>query len=1071
MPRLHLTVLGGFQLRVDSRAVPLPAKKAQALLAYLALRPGRPHGRDTLVGLLWGEASEQRARHSLRQTVFRLRKVFAKARSSGLVVRGDTIALKTAAVSVDALEFQRHLRKGMPAAQEAALALYQGALLEGLNVAEASFDEWLRPERERFRESALEALAKLLTHHTKRGAVEAAVQTAGRLLALDPLREDVHRALMRLYLRQGRRGAALRHYQVCVGVLERELGVEPEAETQCVYRGILQRQARRIGGARQAVTVALTPFVGRHAEMTRLRTLLNETVAGCGRVALVTGEAGIGKSRLVEELIAEHMRREGRVLVGRAYETEQILPLRPWIDALRTGRVLAAAEREGDLHPGARRELARLFPELAEPGITPEITRESYLRLFELIDGLITCLARRQPVMLIVEDLHCADDMSLRLLAFLARRTTSRPVLLVGTARDEEMAYAPALRQVCEELDPAVDRVSLAPLSEADTVRLVRALARTGSQDTRVAHLAEQVWALSEGNPFVIVETMRVVQDHRALDSPGVSLPERVRAMTLARVERLGAKARQLVAVAAAIEREFSFAVLQSASGLSRRDTAEGLEELIRRRVLHTTGERFDFAHARIRNVLYDNLLAPRRVALHAAVGEALETVYAGRYDEVYDRLAYHFSRADDAAKTFDYLLGLADKAARSYALEEAVRLFADARSYIDRLPAEARDRRCLDLVFGLVQSLTPLGRTREAYTLLGEQRARVERLGDPALIGLHLFWLAYLQGTLSDDDAAVATARRALEAATRAGDEATMGKANMVLTCESYVLGRPLEGVAHGRQAVTLLERAGERWWLGMAHRWLAWNLLHLGDFASALLSVEQICTIGESLGDTSLQALGAHSMCRLRAVIGEYASAISTGRRAVEIASDPVSRAYALGHLGTAYSESGDATQAIATLEESITQLRRLSAGGYRRQMDGFLISHLSDAYLLKGDVDKAAGLAEEALHVSTEGKWSVAMAYAERAMGLVAWARGALTEAREHLGRALELFASVDTHFQVARIQLLLGEVCHVAGDHEAASCHVHAALETFRRLRAPRFVERAEGVAAAIGIGAA
>src|SRR5712691_5625266 len=220
MPRLHLTVLGGFQLRIDSRPVPLPGKKAQGLLAYLALRPRRPHSRDTLVGLLWGEASEQRARHSLRQTVFRLRKVFAKARSSGLVVRGDTIALKTAAVSVDALEFQRHLRKGMPAAQEAALALYQGALLEGLNVAEASFDEWLRPERERFRESALEALAKLLAHHTKRGAVEAAVQTAGRLLALDPLREDVHRALMRLYLPPGparRRAQALPGVRRCPG--------------------------------------------------------------------------------------------------------------------------------------------------------------------------------------------------------------------------------------------------------------------------------------------------------------------------------------------------------------------------------------------------------------------------------------------------------------------------------------------------------------------------------------------------------------------------------------------------------------------------------------------------------------------------------------------------------------------------------------------------------------------------------------------------------------------------------------------------------------------------------------
>ena len=295
--------LGGFQLRVDSRAVPLPAKKAQALLAYLALRPGRPHGRDTLMGLLWGEATEQRARHSLRQTVFHLRRVFRRARNAALVVRGDTIALKTAAVSVDALEFQRHLRRGTPAALEAALALYQGALLDGVNVAEASFEEWLRPERERFREAVLEALTKLLTHHTKRGAIEAAAQTATRLLALDPLQETIHRALMRLYARQGRRAHALRQYQVCVRVLQRELGVEPEPETRKVYREVLQQRApstrtpdhtgdpfrRRWRGAPaglREVPSLEPPVVGRRAELARLHDALREVCGGRGRIVV-----------------------------------------------------------------------------------------------------------------------------------------------------------------------------------------------------------------------------------------------------------------------------------------------------------------------------------------------------------------------------------------------------------------------------------------------------------------------------------------------------------------------------------------------------------------------------------------------------------------------------------------------------------------------------------------------------------------------------------------------------------------------------------------------------------------
>src|SRR5262245_53967036 len=198
MARLHLTVLGGFELRADTRTIAVPIKKARALLTYLALRPGRAHTRETLVGLLWGDASEERARHSLRQVMFRLRQVFARARNASLVVRGDTVTLDTAAISVDALEFQRLLGLGTVRALETALALYRGALLEGVHLDEALFEEWLQPERERLRTAALGALARVLDHHTRRGPIEAALQTATRLLALDPLQEGTHRTLMRL---------------------------------------------------------------------------------------------------------------------------------------------------------------------------------------------------------------------------------------------------------------------------------------------------------------------------------------------------------------------------------------------------------------------------------------------------------------------------------------------------------------------------------------------------------------------------------------------------------------------------------------------------------------------------------------------------------------------------------------------------------------------------------------------------------------------------------------------------------------------------------------------------------
>ena len=243
MRPLALTLLGGFQARLATgQVLTLPTRKTQALLAYLALRPGHPYTRDRLATLLWGDTGDEQARKSLRQAMYVLRKTLPPTEPPSFLVEGQTIALDPPAVEVDAALFERLLHEGTPEALERAVALYHGDLLEGFGVDEASFEEWLTAERERLRELALEALAKLLAHQSKAGQTERAIQTAARLLTLDASQEPVHRALMRLYARQGRRGAALKQYQVCVAALQRELGTEPEPETKQLYQDVLQRR-------------------------------------------------------------------------------------------------------------------------------------------------------------------------------------------------------------------------------------------------------------------------------------------------------------------------------------------------------------------------------------------------------------------------------------------------------------------------------------------------------------------------------------------------------------------------------------------------------------------------------------------------------------------------------------------------------------------------------------------------------------------------------------------------------------------------------------------------------------
>src|SRR5215471_21657081 len=245
MARIDLTLLGGFQARL-SHGPPLtvPSRKAQALLAYLALPCGVAHPRDKLAALLWGDLREGQARTNLRQTLFMLRKALAIRVPDSLRIDAASVALEPAAVTVDVTAFERLVTQGTSDSLAQAADLYQGDLLQGLAVWEAPFEDWLMGERERLRELALETLAKLLTQQRAVGATEPALQTALRLLALDPLLETVHRTLMRLYAQVGRCESALRQYQICVDVLHRELGVDPEAETRDLYQEILRSRER-----------------------------------------------------------------------------------------------------------------------------------------------------------------------------------------------------------------------------------------------------------------------------------------------------------------------------------------------------------------------------------------------------------------------------------------------------------------------------------------------------------------------------------------------------------------------------------------------------------------------------------------------------------------------------------------------------------------------------------------------------------------------------------------------------------------------------------------------------------
>jgi DNA-binding SARP family transcriptional activator len=247
MSVLSIQLLGDLQLRTSDGALfTIPGRKPQAVLAYLAMRPSQHVSRDKIAALIWSSTAAEQGRQSLRQTLSTLRKELAPLNGSGtlLVEEGDLLAVDAALVSSDVARFESSVAAGTEDDLLRALDLYKGDLLDGLQLNEERFDQWLLAERDRLRRLASRACSQLIQLQSKRGAIDEAIGSAQRALAIDPLQESMHRSLMRLYLEGGHLVDALQQYEALTRMLKRELGAEPDAESKALQRDIAQRRSK-----------------------------------------------------------------------------------------------------------------------------------------------------------------------------------------------------------------------------------------------------------------------------------------------------------------------------------------------------------------------------------------------------------------------------------------------------------------------------------------------------------------------------------------------------------------------------------------------------------------------------------------------------------------------------------------------------------------------------------------------------------------------------------------------------------------------------------------------------------
>jgi tetratricopeptide (TPR) repeat protein len=507
----------------------------------------------------------------------------------------------------------------------------------------------------------------------------------------------------------GRQADALDAYQSARAIMVEELGIEPRPELRDLHQAIL-RQDSSLVPAPAPPQAAAPPrvFVGRDRELGDLVSALYRAHAGAGSVVLVTGEPGIGKSRLAEELARQARAGGARVLVGRCWEASGAPAYWPWVEALRT--YVANVDLEGlkaDLGAGAP-QLAQIVPELRElvsdpPSLEAGGSESARFRLFDAVRSFLRNASARAPIVLVLDDLHAADEPSLLLLRFVARDLAGARVLVVALYREVDPIPGDALAELLADLtrEPTTRRVALVGLDEAAVAEYVALSAAELASPELVAVLHDQ----TEGNPLFVTETVRLLGVEKTMSEGRVSIPQSVRDVIARRLRHLSDQTNRVLVLASVLGREFTLATLARATDIPEDALLDSLDEASVARVVADVPDapgRLRFAHVLIRDTLYDALSAARRAAFHRRVVGALEDIYGTDAGAHLAELAHHSIGANELAKGGDYARRAGDHALSLLAYEEAARLYRVALEALESTsPADGAARSRLLIALG----------------------------------------------------------------------------------------------------------------------------------------------------------------------------------------------------------------------------------------------------------------------------------------------------------------------------------------------------------------------------------
>jgi len=943
---MRINLFGNLRISNSGRPVTsVNTSRLQSLIAYLILHGDAPQPRERLAFVLWPGSTESQARTNLRQLLHHLKRALPAECQSLVTDHYSVRWRREAACEIDVVDFQSAIAEAALARTDsdrtreirsliAAVQLCEDELLPGL------YDEWLTPFREEYRQTVCQALRRLATLYEGQMEFAVALPFAERLVALDPLGESHHQLLMRLHAANHDRASALRAYHQCMRVLRREMGVDPGPATVEMFERILKEPEASHERTSGLPVKSVSPperaraLIGRTREWQQLAAAW-EAATGIGpRVVLISGEPGIGKTRLADELFQACVSQGHAAARSRCYAGQGQVAYAPVAEWLRADVIRAGWS---SLTPEQAIELARLAPEIRDHFAAlkrrgsgePLALTESWqrLRFYESINAAVG--RSRKPLLLYLDDMQWCDPASFEWLNALLTSPAAGGVLVLGTVRAEETGREHPFTRFVTGLRQAgiSEEISLQPFGAEETAELARL---ESVQPLDSGKLAE-IFNATRGNPLFVVESVR-----------GGMQSTRVHSVIAARLSQLTAASYELAGIASVIGHPFTVELLEKATDWDELSVSQALDELWRRRIVESRRvSEYDFTHDRLREVACSELTPVRRRYFHRRVARALAEVYTADIEIWSGQIAFHFEQAGMAEEAIDYYRRAAGYARQRYANAEAADLLKRALTLCREFPeSERRLKQELELLVTLGPALVATegysaAQVGETYNRAMEISHRFEDRNIFAILSGG--WVFHnVRGDLETGRQFCADFLRAAE---REGAAGLLRAGNFIMGSSLFHLGRLEEALRHMTAAAGTHDRSAESVLalfagpdLGVfCHSYLAhlgWLREEPGDPENHAL--EAIAT-AHRIRDPFSQAIALDYAALLHAFRGESGAALERGREAVSLCNRHGFAYYlAMGNIvtGWATAAEGSVADGLTQLQQGLEALRALSA-----------------------------------------------------------------------------------------------------------------------------------------------